>query len=122
MDMDYSAKHAASLSATQARLATACPMVTWDSQERPIVPGSAVLRKDLGEGGFDANADFKFALVVTGWATDADGQALEAVALKSALLQTEIGYLGDAYKVDQVRIVPGARLLEVVCNSLTQGA
>jgi hypothetical protein len=124
--MNYYATHARGLGAVQARLAGDCPVVTWAGKEWLVVPGSAVRRKDLddGGGGFQLNADFRFEALVGQFLTapGATPEVLDATGLEQAMLQTEIGYLGESYKAVAMHVGPGALVVRVDCNSLGQGA
>ena len=62
------------------------------------------------------NAYLVFTALVATW-----GQA-SAQAMKTALLQTTVVYLGDSYKAISVHIQPGGLQLPVECNSLNQRA
>jgi hypothetical protein len=117
--MDYHAKFAASLAATQARLGDTCPMITWAGKDYAILPGSAMRRKELGVGGFDPNADLKFQAHLALFLTDTIANAM---ALEAAMLQTEVGYLGHRYKAISMRVMPGQLIIEVECNALSQRA
>jgi hypothetical protein len=113
--MDYYGHNAASVAATQARLGSTCPSVSWQGVPRPIIPGSAMRRMDLAVGGFQMNADLRFDALVSRFGTDATG-------VKNVLLQTPLSYLGDTYKVEGVTILPGGLQISVECNSIFQRA
>jgi len=114
--MGYYAKHAASMAAMEARLADELPVIAWNGQNYPLIPGTAQRRQDLVAGGFDLNADLKWNALVSSFG------AMDATALKAAMLQTQIAYLGDNYKVMAIGILPGGLIISAECNSLTQGA
>jgi hypothetical protein len=115
---DY-ATHARSVKAFQDRLGDACPVIAWARKEYKIIPNTALRRQDLNSGGMQLNADLRFEVLVETFQSDT---ITDAASLKDALLQTEIGYLGDAYKVEQVGIRPGELHVVVDCNSLYQNA
>lgn len=109
--------HSQSLAALQVEQADACPVVTWAGADRLVLPGTAILRKDLANGsGFQLNADFVFTALIASW-----GQT-NAQTLKAAILQTTVTYLGDLYKAISVHIAPGGLQVHVECNSLNQRA
>jgi len=117
--MDYYGHHSAALAGLQARLATQCPSISWNGRDVPIIPGSAMRRADLSAGGFQLNADFRFAAHVADFGAEYEGQPSQ---LKSDLLQSALAYLGDNYKADAVTLHPGGLIVTVDCNSLVQNA
>ncbi len=113
--MDYFTHVANSLAAMQSRMADTCPTVGWHGTECPIIPGTAMRRRDLVAGGFDLNSDFRFQALVSTFGSDAS-------TAKTAMLQTVVRYLGDDYKIVSVNIQAGGLTLSVECNSLFQSA
>ena len=113
-------KHAGSLQSTEAfldRTVEGCPTVNWNGQDRRIVPGSALRKRDLSAGGFHLDADLLFEAL---FADFSDG--LTTDQLKTRLLQTPLTYLSDTYKAVSVKIRPGGLQIRVEANSLAQKA
>ena len=118
--MNDFATHARAMQQVQDRLAGDCPVISWNGDDYKLIPGSASRRADLAPGGFQLNADFQCDALV---ATFIDGDTVtDAESLKDALLQRRIAYQGDFYKVDSVRILPGALQVRIECSSLGQNA
>lgn len=103
----------------QDRLGDACPVIRWNGNDYRIIPDSASRRADLAPGGFQLNADLVFEALTE---TFLGGSIADATALKTAILQRKISYLGDDYKVDDVRIRPGGLQVRLECSSLGQNA
>ena len=99
-------------------LGSECPVIVLNTKNLQIVPGSARQTKDLQSGGFQFNADMSFTMLVSTLA--AAGVADNASDAKDALLQREIGYLDDRYKVKAVNIIAGALFLGIEADSLNQ--
>lgn len=115
---DYAA-HARGVKWMQDRLSDSCPTIRWNGQDYRIVPDSASRRSDLAPGGFQLNADLQFEALTETFLSDS---ITDAAALKNAILQRKITYLGDDYKVDDVRIRPGGLQIRFECSSLGQNA
>lgn len=111
--------HAQALQGVQERLGGACPFFVWHGKEYKISPGTASRRKDLGSGGFELNADFRFSCLI-GPLLSSDSPTI--TDLKDSLLQSRIIYLEDDYKPVSVDIMPGGLQIVVNCNSLNQMA
>jgi hypothetical protein len=111
------AVHAASLAAVQTEQGASCPAITWQGNNYPILPGSARQKNDLTPGGFSMDSDFVFMALVSAF-----GAAQTAEGLKAALLNTEVDYLGHAYKVHTVHAAPGGLQLHIEADDLNQGA
>lgn len=110
--------HAAGIAAVQVEQGTACPSLTWQGWTILIQPGSAIRRKDLGTGGFSLNADLRLTVLVSSFGhgyTTAD-------TIQEDILQTEIDYLGESYKVESVMIVAGGLQLHIEANALNQNS
>lgn len=103
----------------EAMLGDALPVFQWRNQNWNIIPGSATRRKDLDGGGFSLNADFRFNALVSQFISST---IPDATALKAKLLQTNIGYLGDGYRVTDVAILPGGYQITVDAASDVQNA
>lgn len=110
--------HADSIAAVQSYLGDDCPSVSWDGEDWPVIPGSAGRRKDLVAGGFDLNADLRFNALTCNFPGDAE----EATDIEKLIVQKDIEYLGDKYRIIRVSILPGGFQLEIEANSSTQGA
>jgi hypothetical protein len=118
MSVNPYAVHAAGIAAVQTEQGAACPSFTWQGFTVLIQPGSAIRRKDLGTGGFSLNADLRLTVLVASFGngyTTADG-------IQTDILQTEIDYLGESYKVESVMIVSGALQLHIEANALNQNS
>ena len=109
--------HADSIASFQATMGTECPLVTILGKDVSVIPGTAMLRKDLSPGGFQMNADFVFTVLVASF-----GPGSNAVDIKNKTLQRQISYLGDAYKVASVSILAGGFQLHFEANSINQNA
>jgi hypothetical protein len=109
--------HAKALQWLQMSLGAGCPSITWNGQSYPLIPSSAIRRKDLDVGGFQLNADFRFNALVSTF-----GVNYSAQTLKDAMLQKTIIYLGDTYKVDSITLLPGGYQITADCSSINQNA
>lgn len=109
--------HAAGIASVQLEQGTACPVMTWNGATIQIQPGGAIRRKDLGIGGFSLNADLRLTVLVASFLNYNSADLVQA-----DLLQTELDYLGEAYKVDSVTIAAGGLQLHLECNALAQNA
>lgn len=110
--------HAKGISDVQTEQGTACPSFVWNTLTILTQPGSAIRRKDLGASGFSLNADLVMTVLVSGFG---NGFAT-ADAVQSAILQTELDYLGEAYKVESCMICAGGLQVHLECNSLNQNS
>ncbi len=117
--MNYYAKHARSLDSMQTRMGDSCPEFEWDDQTWKIIPGTAIRRADLSEGGIQLNADLRFEALV---AQFLDDEIQNVTDLEEAFRNTPIGYLGQNYKVKSVGVRPGGLSVVVECNGADQGA
>ena len=69
--------------------------IIWNGKPYPILPGSAVRRKDLGAGGFKLRADLKIVI------------RRDIFPEPGPQLKQQITYLGDAYRIDTMGKMPG---------------
>lgn len=88
--------------------ATLPQVITWNSKDYPILPGSAVRGKDLGAGGFKLRADLKFIA------------RRDVFPEPGPQLKQRITYLGDDYRIDTMEKMPGDKFLRFECNDPDQ--
>jgi len=87
--------------------ATLPQSITWDGVAYPILPGSAVLGKDLGSGGFKLRSDLRFVV------------RKEVFPTPGPQLKQRLTYLGDEYRIDTIERMPGEVYLRFECNNPT---
>ena len=84
--------------------------VTWNGNEYPIIPTSAVRTKDLGAGGFKLRSDFGFIARPTTFPSP------------GPQLKQRVTYQGDDYRIDTIEKIPGVAFLRFECNDPASGA
>lgn len=117
--MNHFAIHASGLQAVVNELGSDCPVITWNGADRKVLPGTAVRRKDLSDGGYSLNADFSCNVLVSQLV---DATYTTAKAVCDVMGQTPLTYLGDDYKIISVSRSAGDLFFTVQANSLNQGA
>lgn len=108
--------------ALQAEQGGDCPTMVWNNLTWNILPGSVMQNAALRAGGFSTAFDFSFVIVVQQFVAANLSGVFDAPSLVQALLNKEIDYLGQGYKVANVHILSGATLLRVEANALNQNA
>lgn len=114
--------HAGDLQSLETEQGEDCPSCNWNDADWLILPGGAMLRKDLGAGGFQMNSDMRLTVLFAQF-SDADPAAYpDAMTLKDMMLETPCTYLGDDYKIISVTIMGNGHQLHIEANALNQGA
>ena len=83
-------------------------VITWNGNDYPVFPTSAVRGKDLGAGGFKLRADLTF-IARSGVFPDPGPQ-----------LKDRITYLGEDYRIDTMERIQGEAYTRYVCNDPNQ--
>lgn len=117
--MNPYAIHAGSIQSLIDEMGDDCPAFTWGGNDYSILPGTAKTRKDLTVGGFSLDFDLQFVALVSPFVA---GAITGATTLRDAMLETEMQYLSDNYKIVSVDIVAGGQQVRIGANSLSQGA
>ena len=107
--------HAKAMQIFENILAGDCPQFSWAGKVYTIVPNSVMSRRPLQYGGFTQDADLRFSCLIAQF-------GLSGIVLKNTMLQTQMGYLGELYKVTSVDILPGGLTAVINCDSLYQNA
>ena len=97
-----------------------CPQITWGGVAYNIVPRSAVLKQDLAIGGFSPVFTLRFTARVADFANGTTIQTIDDVC--EAMLNRQIVYQGENYKVTSASAEPGGFLFTVEANALNEGA
>ena len=120
--MDIFAFHAQGLSDYQVEQAADCPAFTWNGVGWQCCPGGAMLRKEIGSGGMKLGADARFTVLFAQFTAADPAQYPSACQVKQLMLQTELDYLGDAYKITSVTIMGNGDQMHIEADSLNQAA
>lgn len=83
-------------------------VMTWNGEDYPVVPTSAVRGKDLGAGGFKLRSDVSL-IVRNAMLPDPGPQPKQ-----------KITYLGDEYRIDTLEKTPGEPFIRLECNDPNQ--
>lgn len=111
--------HANAFGATQDLLGDDCPIFTWNGTDYKTIPNTALLKKNLGYGGFQLDSDLKIWTLAAPFITTA---IPDVITLKAAMLETFMSYLGYQYKITAVNVLGGATIIQIDANDANQGA
>lgn len=92
----------------------ACPQILWAGNLYNLLPGSARLRKDLKEGGFDADFDFACTALL------AQFPYANTDLLYRAMCKTSLQYMGEIFRVESVWLLAGGFQVQINCNAANQ--
>jgi hypothetical protein len=116
MSENWYAIHAASLAQLQGEIGPDCPTFVWAGSTYNALPGGASRKKDLIVGGWKLDSDLSITCLI------AQFNATSPQALRQAMINTELDYLFDRYKIKSVTIAPGGLQIRIECEDLFQQA
>jgi hypothetical protein len=118
------------LGAFQAKLGVNCPTFLWN-QGNPIAfdgtdqswtctPSTAAMKDPLLTGGAGSVFTLRFSVVIAQFFTNPLINTPDL--LRQNMMNTPIGYLGGAYKIEMVEILPGGLSFNIEANAYHQNA
>lgn len=114
--MSAYSEHAAGLAELQDEAGNECPSFVWKGKTIRCLPGGALRKKDLDDGGGLAlDADLSLTVLVSAF----DYPSIEA--LVNALAKSNLNYQGHRYRVETVTVAPSAQQLNLKCTDVAKG-
>ena len=110
--MDTYSEHASGIAELQAESKA---VLTWKGATYKCLPSGAIRSKQIESGGFGLDSDISLVCLV------ADFGSASAEALVSALLKTQITYLGHTYRVESVTVAAGGYQIVIKATDLNKG-
>ena len=113
--MNIAVVHAQGLAYVQTEAGADCPQFTWAAKQYLCLPNGAHKKKDLAVGGFHLDSDLALTCLVAQFNQN-------PTALREAMLNTQLTYLSNLYKIDRVTIAYGGKQIRIECTDLNQAA
>lgn len=119
--MNAWAFHAEGIGEIQAEAGADCPFITWAGQNYILLPGSAVLKRKLEEGGYNQDFDFTATALLSTF-TAKNPTITTSNQLASAMLKNSFSYQGEVFRFQSVWLLAGGFQIQINANAANQSA